>query len=419
MDYFSNYFIFLVLVCIAFQFAAHKGSSNLKLQGESRPVEFRAFQQTYLLVYLLGTLADWLQGPYVYALYEYYGFEQADIALLFIAGFGSSMVFGTFTGALADMVGRKKMAIAYGLIYGAGCFTKLFNHFSILMIGRILSGIATSLLWSVFEAWMVCEHNSRKFAASSLSNTFALATLGNGVVAILAGLVASAVADNYGYVAPFMVALVCCISLSILVALYWTENHGDSKLNISETLSEAVVQLKSNPRIWKLGMIQSLYEASMYTFVFMWTPTLKNSWPSFQLPYGLIFSIYMVGIMIGSAIFGLLRFTSISVYSFAKLLIVVAAVSLFSPVATDAGSVVFSSFVLFEVCCGMYFPSVGVLRSEIIPESSRSTIMNFFRIPLNLLVAVVLVKVTSMPISWVFGACSVWLVVAFCLQTTL
>ena len=144
-------------------------------------------------------------------------------------------------------------------------------------------------------------------------------------------------------------------------------------------------------------MIQSLYEASMYTFVFMWTPTLKNSWPSFQLPYGLIFSIYMVGIMIGSAIFGLLRFTSISVYSFAKLLIVVAAVSLFSPVATDAGSVVFSSFVLFEVCCGMYFPSVGVLRSEIIPESSRSTIMNFFRIPLNLLVAVVLVKVSSHP----------------------
>ncbi len=36
--------------------------------------------------------SDWLQGPYVYALYDYYGFEEEDIALLFVAGFGSSMV---------------------------------------------------------------------------------------------------------------------------------------------------------------------------------------------------------------------------------------------------------------------------------------------------------------------------------------
>jgi hypothetical protein len=45
---------------------------------------------------------DWLQGPYVYALYAAYGFEQADIGKLFIAGFGSSMVFGTVVGSLGD-----------------------------------------------------------------------------------------------------------------------------------------------------------------------------------------------------------------------------------------------------------------------------------------------------------------------------
>ena len=45
---------------------------------------------------------DWLQGPYVYALYQHYGFERGDIGRLFIAGFGSSMIFGTVVGALAD-----------------------------------------------------------------------------------------------------------------------------------------------------------------------------------------------------------------------------------------------------------------------------------------------------------------------------
>jgi len=45
---------------------------------------------------------DWLQGPYVYALYQHYGFDRSDIGRLFIAGFGSSMVFGTIVGSLAD-----------------------------------------------------------------------------------------------------------------------------------------------------------------------------------------------------------------------------------------------------------------------------------------------------------------------------
>jgi hypothetical protein len=45
---------------------------------------------------------DWLQGPYVYALYQHYGYEVGDIGRLFIAGFGSSMVFGTIAGSMAD-----------------------------------------------------------------------------------------------------------------------------------------------------------------------------------------------------------------------------------------------------------------------------------------------------------------------------
>ena len=45
---------------------------------------------------------DWLQGPYVYHLYEHYGFSVRDIGRLFIMGFGSSAVFGTLAGAMAD-----------------------------------------------------------------------------------------------------------------------------------------------------------------------------------------------------------------------------------------------------------------------------------------------------------------------------
>lgn len=57
---------------------------------------------TCMLSGLSSAAGDWLQGPYVYALYQHYGFERGDIGRLFIAGFGSSMVFGTFIGAMAD-----------------------------------------------------------------------------------------------------------------------------------------------------------------------------------------------------------------------------------------------------------------------------------------------------------------------------
>jgi len=49
----------------------------------------------YLVVYLLATSSDWLQGPYVYALYSDYGYSQHEIAILFVAGFGSSKYLHT------------------------------------------------------------------------------------------------------------------------------------------------------------------------------------------------------------------------------------------------------------------------------------------------------------------------------------
>lgn len=39
-----------------------------------------------------------LSGPYVYALYDSYGFDKFEIAQLFVAGFGSSMIMGTIVG---------------------------------------------------------------------------------------------------------------------------------------------------------------------------------------------------------------------------------------------------------------------------------------------------------------------------------
>jgi MFS family permease len=101
---------------------------------------------------------DWLQGPYVYALYQHYNYSQGDIGRLFIAGFGSSMLFGTIVGSLGDKYGRKRASVTYCVTYILSCITKHSPQYRVLMLGRILGGIATSLLFSAFESWLVAEH---------------------------------------------------------------------------------------------------------------------------------------------------------------------------------------------------------------------------------------------------------------------
>lgn len=155
----------------------------------------KKLQSDYLSAYVLAMFADWLQGPYVYALYHAYGFSKADNGVLFIFGFGSSMIFGTIIGGYADKFGRKRFAILFCAVYMASCLTKHFNNFYILILGRLLAGVATSLLFSVFESWLVSEHGKRSLPDSVLANIFSWAMFGNSLVAIIAGFAAQWVSD--------------------------------------------------------------------------------------------------------------------------------------------------------------------------------------------------------------------------------
>lgn len=60
-----------------------------------------------------------------------------------------------------------------------------------------------------------------------------------------------------------------------------------------------------------------------------------------------------------------------------------------------AGCIQVVGFCTFEACVGIFWPSLMKMRSLYIPEESRSTIMNFFRIPLNIFVCVVLYNVSD------------------------
>lgn len=64
--------------------------------------------------------------------------------------------------------GRKRASLLYVLTYAASCATKHSPNYNVLLAGRLLGGVSTSLLFSVFEAWAVAAHMGRGFDESLL-----------------------------------------------------------------------------------------------------------------------------------------------------------------------------------------------------------------------------------------------------------
>jgi MFS family permease len=383
------YGAFVLLSILAYG-ARHQANKTSEKKLSVSNANFKGFQKSFFLVYFLALLGDWLQGPYVYKLYAFYKFEEAEIAILYVAGFASSVMFGTCTGPLADLFGRKKATILFSIIYTFCCLTKLSSDFQILLIGRICGGIATSMLFSTFESWYVYEHSERHgYPVEWIGITFSISTFWNGMLAIIAGVLANVGAETLGYgpVAPFVLALVPLIACGILVVSTWEENYGDRKSNFGKSCMDGLRIIFSNQSILLLGSLQSILETCMYIFVFLWTPVLDSE----STPLGMVFSCFMVCIMIGSSMFTLLEHkgkTAEEILRYALYLVAITmAVCCFTANKDDFiyKLISFLSFLLLEVGIGMYFPSISVLRGQIIPESHRANVMNWFRVPMNCL----------------------------------
>ena len=99
------------------------------LQALSRNADFSKFQRAYLAVFLSAMTADWLQGPYLYHLYEQYGYLHEQIAALYVCGYVSAALTGPILAAFADRVGRRKMVLVFCGLAGISCLFKLSSSF--------------------------------------------------------------------------------------------------------------------------------------------------------------------------------------------------------------------------------------------------------------------------------------------------
>ncbi|CAJ1373002.1 unnamed protein product [Effrenium voratum] len=387
-----------------------------------QPPGFQQHLVTYLAVWICCVAADWLQGPYVYALYEAYGYSETSIMVLFVAGYSASGVCSCGIGAVADRFGRKRCCMAFCVLHGLAAILIHWNVYAILIISRILAGAGTAILFSCFECWMVSEHNSRHhFSSSSLSYMFSLKFRAMYYVAVVAGLAAQLAVDSThltvlegsriyygGYTVPYDISAALLVVGFLLIASLWNENYGCQSELGRPLMQDALHALVKDRNCRRLCAVVAIFEGSMYIFVSNWTPALESK--EVPPPHGLTFALFMMAATCGSSVATLGRCLSARRQLRIILVLCVASFALAAQSACGAICQCLGAFMTFEFCVGWYFPCIGIAKSEHVPERIRGSMYNLFRVPLNALVLLLLLSDLSSESR--FAICSLLLLIA-------
>ncbi|CAH0047706.1 unnamed protein product [Clonostachys solani] len=382
-----------LLIILAVVFLRQKKCSSAPLlviteaEGEklSSFDELVTFRARFLQIYSLAIASDWLQGSFTYSLYKNtHKVTETRIASLFITGFLSAGIGAFFAGTFADRFGRKRACLSYCFLYAVSCLLILSPNLRELFIGRVLSGLGTTILFTAFEAWMIAECNRLGFGDDDgiLNSIFGTMSVLNGFIAIACGLVSQLLVKvTSSEKAPFIASIICLVPAVYLISTSWVENYG--------------------PRIFTVTYVTTFLEGSMYIMVFSWAGILisadRISNNSDSPPFGIIFASFMSSMTLGSYIFRIATRNgnhSLQASSHAiQIALSFAASGLLLAVMFQRAIFRFWALCLFELALGIYFPAVACVKGILVPEEHRAKIYGAMRVPLNTFVIFVLSKV--------------------------
>lgn len=272
-----------------------------------------------------------------------------------------------------------------------------------------------------------------------MARTYSECSIGNGATAILAGVFAQILEDCFGHIGPFQGAI-ALTALALVLILGWEENYGESQKGGHESSSlysqftDGWKLVVTDSKVLRIGLIQACSEGAMYTFVFMWVPTLLSMQPPGGVPTGCVFSALMMAITIGGIVFQPLEhffatkittkdkapeLSAVFAYIMAALSMSVPAICLCCSAPSVCFERVLASFIVIEFCVGLSSPIAGMLRSKYVPDAYQGAIMNIFRLPLNAVVVAGTHATDVMDHYKVYGVVSILFLIAAALQATL
>lgn len=217
--------------------------------------------------------------------------------------------------------------------------------------------------------------------------------------------------------APFWAAAGVLLLAAAGIGALWDENYGEAgqKSRDGKKEKKSVWAVLGDPKVMSLGLASTIFEGSMYLFVFFWTPALRSVQSSEKgLPYGVIFSSFMAATLAASLVFG--KITARQLIGYRNLLLGIlgtSSVCFLLSARPKSEQSAFWVFCLFEAAVGMYFPCMGYLKGKLVDDGVRAQVYGILRVPLNVFVVVSLMLTgDGNPFGSVFTVCSTLLVAA-------
>lgn len=171
----------------------------------------------------------------------------------------------------------------------------------------------------------------------------------------------------------------------------------------------AAAMVLAKPELLSLGVTNSLYEAALHVFVFVWTPALERRGPRMlgssgggglsggaessgdpgaeasAVPHGLVFSLFMACKMAGSQLYMIIG-DRVPAATILRAVFLGSTAVFAAPLLVESYSFTLLCFCAFEFGLGLYWPAMAVTRAELVPNYLRATMTSVFRVPLNVLV---------------------------------
>ena len=105
LDSTAAVFLAFLVLCLSLQVVSwllrFKLFEKFAIKGDGAVASLKSngaassLSNAYIPAFLLATSADWMSGPYLYAIFKEYGYGEGSIAKLFMVGYLSSATIGT------------------------------------------------------------------------------------------------------------------------------------------------------------------------------------------------------------------------------------------------------------------------------------------------------------------------------------
>lgn len=392
-------------------------------------LDFVKFRRHFALPYLICLFADCLQQPYLYYLFQSYGYLQRQITFLYVTYYLSNVAFNFVAIYLLAKLDRKVLCCCFPALSSLSCFLKFSSNYNALVLSRFLDGACSALVFAPFHEWYANEHLMEfDFPKDWIPVTFRLITIISMYLAVGSGFLAEFLEDIFKItVFPFLLAVPLFVAAGTWICFKW---HNSLPPDVDSLAPSFWHRAKSSWRLLQrstpallLGVMMCLVETCRTLTAFAWTPIFAHLTRiyRFRPAFGGAYSAFAAAALLGLT---LSRLMAANKFGYGSALTVASGFSLIGSVLTVTScypdhqtstsfDVTLYGLCLMHIGFGIYGSSIDRARQELIPFEARYYINAIFSTPFLLVCSLLLAT-----FSWSEGLFN-WLLMVVCLVAAL